>query len=359
MEKDKENILKFEHCGLFEGIGGFSEAASWMGWNTALWCEINPYLQAVLRVMHPMADAYSDITKSKFTKYANRIDLLTGGFPCQPYSTSGKREGKEDPRHLWPEMFRAIREIKPPFVVGENVSGIISWNKGMVFHEIQTQMETEGYEITPFILPACGVNAPHRRDRVWFIGFSEQNQRARQSFIENTNKNGWSCNDRQIKTSIGEQWYTGAGDNEQLRTDYEKTRDATNANGSGLQISAIRSSNEEKINTQSQRSCSTSDATQSRARFNTIGKLIDWSNFPTQSPIRTGNDGLLCQSLRSFIRSNDVGILTEKEINKIVSKAITNVRKEAIKAGGNAVVPQVVYRIYLAIQKFVELYSVQ
>ena len=101
--------------------------------------------------------------------------MLTGGFPCQPYSLAGKRLGKEDERHLWPEMLRAIHEIAPRYIVGENVAGILSWNGGLVFDEVQTDLEAAGYEVQPVILPACAVNAPHKRERVWFIAHARNN----------------------------------------------------------------------------------------------------------------------------------------------------------------------------------------
>ena len=114
----------FTHLGLFEGIGGFSLAAHWMGWQTLAWCEWNEFGQRILKHHFPNAEGFGDITKTDFTKYANRIDILTGGFPCQPYSQAGKRLGTEDDRHLWPEMLRVIREVQPTYVVGENVYGI-------------------------------------------------------------------------------------------------------------------------------------------------------------------------------------------------------------------------------------------
>jgi len=160
------------HLGLFEGIGGFSLAAKWMGWETKVWCEINPFCQKVLRYHFPEAEGFEDITKTDFTKYANTIDILTGGFPCQPYSVAGSRKGKEDERHLWPEMLRTIREVQPRWVVGENVRGIVNWNGGMVFDEVQTDLETEGYKILPFLLPSISIGANNIRERIWFVAYS-------------------------------------------------------------------------------------------------------------------------------------------------------------------------------------------
>lgn len=160
------------HGSLFSGIGGFDLAAEWMGWENMFHCEWNEFGQKVLKYYWPNAESFTDITKTDFTKYANQIDILTGGFPCQPYSQAGKRLGKEDDRHLWPEMLRAIREVKPSWVVGENVYGLVNWNGGLVFHEVQADLEAEGYEVWPFLLPAVSVNAPHRRDRIWFVAHS-------------------------------------------------------------------------------------------------------------------------------------------------------------------------------------------
>ena len=165
----------FTHLGLFEGIGGFSLAAHWMGWETLAWCEWNEFGQKILKHHFPNAEGFGDLTKTDFTKYANRIDILTGGFPCQPYSQAGKRLGTEDDRHLWPEMLRVIREVQPTYVVGENVYGIVNWNGGLVFNEVQTDLENEGYEVQACVLPACSVGALHRRDRTWFVAYSKHN----------------------------------------------------------------------------------------------------------------------------------------------------------------------------------------
>jgi DNA (cytosine-5)-methyltransferase 1 len=161
------------HGSLFSGIGGFDLAAEWCGWENVFHCEWNTFGQKVLKHHFPNSISYNDITKTDFTIHRGTIDIISGGFPCQPYSSAGKRLGKEDERHLWPEMLRAIREIQPSWVVGENVRGLTNWNGGLVFDEVQTELEAEGYEVLPFLLPACAVGAPHRRDRIWFIAYSK------------------------------------------------------------------------------------------------------------------------------------------------------------------------------------------
>lgn len=158
---------------LFNGIGGFALAASWMGWTNIFHCEIDPFCNKVMKRHFPNSIEHGNIKETDFKAYSGAIDLITGGFPCQPYSTAGKRLGKADERHLWPEMLRAIREISPRWVVGENVRGLISWNGGMVFDEVQINLEAEDYEVLSFLLPACAVNAPHRRERIWFVAHTK------------------------------------------------------------------------------------------------------------------------------------------------------------------------------------------
>lgn len=179
------------HASLFSGIGGFELAATWMEWENVLNCEIDPFPRKVLNYYWPKAIQYEDIRTTDFTIHRGGIDILTGGFPCQPYSTAGKRLGKEDDRHLWPEMLRAIREIQPRWVVGENVRGLTNWNGGLVFDEVQADLEAAGYEVLPFLLPACAVDAPHRRDRIWFVAHASSDGFGRDNEFEE----GFQCSD--------------------------------------------------------------------------------------------------------------------------------------------------------------------
>jgi DNA (cytosine-5)-methyltransferase 1 len=158
-----------KHGSLFSGIGGFDLAAHWMGWENVFHCEIEEFPRNVLKHYFPNSICYEDIKQTDFTIHRGKIDIITGGFPCQPYSAAGKREGKNDERHLWPEMLRCISEVQPRWVVGENVLGLVNWSGGLVFEEVQSDLEAQGYEIQPYILPAAAKNAPHRRDRVWFV----------------------------------------------------------------------------------------------------------------------------------------------------------------------------------------------
>lgn len=193
------------HGSLFSGIGGFDLAAQWMGWENVFHCEWNPFGQRLLKYYWPNAISYEDICATDFTVHRGSIDIVTGGFPCQPYSTAGKRLGKADERHLFPQMLRAIKEIKPRWVVGENVRGLVSWNGGLVFDEVCADLEGEGYEVIPFLIPAAGVNAPHRRDRVWFVAHARHDGDTRDAgkvSREAAQKNGrWT----QSGTASGEQ----------------------------------------------------------------------------------------------------------------------------------------------------------
>lgn len=282
------------HGSLFSGIGGFDLAAEWMGWENVFHCEINPFGQRVLKYYWPKAISYEDITKTDFTIHRGTIDVLTGGFPCQPYSTAGKRLGKEDDRHLWPEMLRAIREIQPTWIVGENVRGLTNWNGGVVFNEVQAEMEAEGYEVTPFLLPACAVNAPHRRDRVWFIGYS--NEWGRQ-------KHGL-CSRREVPKN---------NNNEKFVT--------TNPNCNGILKSQPRGCNEREQpkNKEQQRNRWTSKARR---------RIPGWQGFPIKSPICNGDDGLSA---------------------RLDGITFSKWREESIKGGGNAIVPPLAFQIFKAI----------
>jgi DNA (cytosine-5)-methyltransferase 1 len=190
----RTDLHDLTHIDLFSGIGGFALAAQWAGFRTVAFCEIEPFCQEVLKARFgAIADAerkglegsdsaggiragrwdskqphgrvlIPDIRGFDGTRFRGAT-LLTGGFPCQPFSVAGKRKGKEDDRHLWPEMLRVISEARPAWVVGENVAGIVN----MELEQVCLDLEGEGYEVQPVIIPACAVNAPHRRDRVWIV----------------------------------------------------------------------------------------------------------------------------------------------------------------------------------------------
>jgi len=290
------------HGSLFSGIGGFDLAAEWMGWENVFHCEWMPFPRQVLKYHFPNSLSYEDITKTDFTIHRGSVDILTGGFPCQPYSTAGKRLGKEDERHLWPHMLRAIQEIEPTYVVGENVRGITNWNGGLVFEEVCADLENSGYEVQPILLPACSVGAPHRRDRVWFVATNSNNIRL----------NKCECDNEKFASQRGINALNDIDEN-------DGSRNVTNTECKRLERY------HRKWNRRSVYRFDKRLFVGTKNKFN-IG---NWQNFPTQSPICGGDDGLPSQL---------DGITFSKW------------RQESIKGYGNAIVPQVAYQIFNVIQ---------
>lgn len=431
---------------LFSGMGGFALAAHMMGWETAVLCEIDDNCKVVLSHHFPDAYIHGDIhtltgdlirekIKEKYGDEPVRI-VLCGGFPCQPYSAAGKRLGKEDARHLWPEMLRVIQECRPDAIVGENVSGIVSWDGGLVFEEVQTDLEAEGYEVQAVVVPACSVGAPHRRDRVWFVanlqserlgkagecvdlsekrncGFGNeratsdasdiergQQLRERRSYAAGTREKsdrrgkkwplthprlpesqgrdetkqgqqhgGWRLAWSQL-ASFGGAWpfayaaierskewikangraniaENGAGlVNESERFGSES--DVTNANEfngdrSGLYPSEIPQHETSGVcivapNTNGKRLRRQSDGQGNPRQLGETGAGSHWQNFPTEPPLRVGDDGISARLGRVCLPGTKRK-LTESAVNKM-----------GLKMAGNAVVPQVVFQIFKALE---------
>ena len=169
--------MKLKILDLFSGIGGFSLGLERTGnFETVAFCEIDKYCTLLLQKHWKGTKIYNDvkeITKKRLEADGVQLpDVITGGFPCQPFSVAGKQKGTSDDRHLWPEMFRIIQEFTPRWVVGENVKGITNIQDGMVFEAVCTDLEGAGYEVRTFNIPACSVGAPHRRERMWIVAHS-------------------------------------------------------------------------------------------------------------------------------------------------------------------------------------------
>jgi DNA (cytosine-5)-methyltransferase 1 len=368
---------KLRHGSLFSGIGGFDLAAEWMGWDNVFHCEWNEFGQKVLKHYWPQAESFSDITKTDFTKYYGTVDIITGGFPCQPYSSAGKRKGKEDERHLWPEMCRAIREISPRFVVGENVRGLTNWNGGLVFDEVCAELESLGYQVAPIIIPACALNAPHKRERIWFVAYAE-NSGYRGGLCERCTGREWKLlSDEQRR---GEMGCKVEGCSRERITTYSHGSEQRNYNrADNSKAEKIRRENKGNV---SREFCSNGDASNSKrsrriqgikniqrkqpngiqsisfswkrnaTNSNSFGPIqrngknqrelsktygpkqfsspANWESFPTQSPVCGGNDGISIEL---------DGITFPKW------------RAESVKAYGNAIVPQVAFQIFQALEK--------
>lgn len=302
------------HGSLFSGIGGFDLAAEWMGWNNTFHCEWMPFPRKVLSHYFPNSISYEDITKTDFSIHRGTIDILTGGFPCQPYSSAGKRLGKEDERHLWPHMLRAISEIKPTYVVGENVRGLTNWNGGMVFEEVCVDLESQGYTVQPVLLPACAVGAPHRRDRIWFVASNtlriRQHERSCNNEI-NTNKTRFDA-------------LNDIAENVKYGTSFNSNSERLKGSVSSELIGQFP--NEKNIN-------EINLLSNGRRR-----EELSFERFPTQSPICGGDDGLP---------------------TKLDGITFPKWRTESIKGYGNAIVPQVAYEIFKVIAEMDRLEKLQ
>ena len=168
------NQRKLKVLDLFSGIGGFALGLDSTGiFETVKFVEKDKYCQKVLQKNFPNIPIEEDIKNVEGKE--GDADVVVGGFPCQPMSVAGKRKGTDDDRYLWPEMFRLIKQIKPQFVIGENVQGIINIQNGMVLRQVQDDLESEGFEVQCFLIPASGIGAWHQRYRVWIVGHSEHN----------------------------------------------------------------------------------------------------------------------------------------------------------------------------------------
>lgn len=399
------------HASLFSGIGGAEVAASMMGWQNLFHCEIQEFPRKVLDYWFPNSESYEDITKTDFTKWHGKVDVLTGGFPCQPFSLAGRRKGADDNRYLWPQMLRAIRQIHPTWVVGENVAGIKTmvqscqvtqmgrtdylFEENHLYREesrftldkICADLEAEGYSVQPIVIPACAIGAPHRRDRVWIIahtqcdGHSPQghgNQRARAKKSEegqdrpqprsrrlgSGSAHSYTSGKRHGRWSNKQESFTECSRTPNLGTRRSKRLDShtlqhrshqvhqdhqsqfpdgarsnslsgqwssSHSYGNGSKTLQPGEGSERtgcKRDVQPEERSTSPEWTDRLSRLQQSGR---WRNFPTQSPVCRGNDGI----------PFDVDSLTI---------SFPKWRQESIKAYGNAWVPQVAYEIFRAIE---------
>ena len=399
------------HASVFSGIGGPEVAAVMLGWQNLFHCEINPFGKAVLDYWFPNSKSYEDITKTDFTEWRGKVTVLTGGFPCQPFSYAGRRAGAEDDRYLWPYMFRCIDQIQPDWVVAENVAGILTMveqgevsevastadlfdtgdrvrgyrlRETFTLQRICDDLEGHGYTVQPVLIPACAVGAPHRRDRVFIIGrrnnvprnsddlggrVSEREVREGQDTIaegvRTVNSSAAVSQDPvrsgQLVGLDGEQGCernAGARDSERVCRETSRTASADTADNR-LEHSADGGTKAELRKEVRGEGCraelyiptptngSRWDAADTEdnglqhsmrawrgepepKRDYSVGDR--WQGFPTVSAVHRGNDGL----------PFDVDDLT---------LPFGKWRTEALKAYGNAIVPQVMYEIFRAIDQ--------
>ena len=421
---------RLRHGSLFSGIGGFDLAAEWMGWENAFHCEWDDFGTKVLNYYWPNAKSYGDITKTDFMEWRGRIYILTGGFPCQPFSMAGKRKGKEDDRYLWPEMLRAIREIQPTWVIGENVGGIISMvqpcdevevggqaslleedyftqkDQEYVVETVCSDLEREGYSVQPFLIPACAIGAPHRRDRVWFVAKNTkcdgllqrepEQERAKNGQFGNIGagggngiykqEDGGATADTKCEGLEGYDEWEGFPVNRQNqgvqpRSEGKLVTPDTDSDGlnkrNGQYEKHTDQGGEYALNDVEQDAAPDTESQQServqfeqrefgqqkqgesggddskndvanssgcrRGQNNEQQKAEEpkyprpgWVRFPTQSPVCGRDDGLS---------------------DMLVGISFPKWRTESVKAYGNAIVPQVAYEIFKAINKYEQNYG--
>lgn len=385
------------HGSLFSGFDAPSVAASWMGWKNAFHCEINSFCNEILKYWFPDSEHYEDITKTDFSQWKGRIDVLTGGFPCQPFSLAGQRKGADDNRYLWPEMLRAIREIRPTWVIGENVAGILTMvqpgeetevgsqtslfgednrkrvllRQEYVVETICKDLEREGYSVQPLLIPACAVGAPHRRDRVWFVAHrtdsrTEDVRQEREDKVlsdgiaPNTNGYGYLSSRTCEESERCRCRNDGESEKRKQSTEWSNGLHGFSRDASDPQCPRGRQVHQEIQPEQPNGYCIDSNGSKRNVAYsysellqyrnsggqegrNSEKKPIeppycpeDWSRFPTQSPVCGGNDGV------PFNVDN-------------LTIPFTKWRQESVKGYGNAIVPQVILEIFKAIEKIEQL----
>ena len=433
------------HASVFSGIGGPEVAATMLGWDNLFHCEINPFGRKVLDYWYPNSKSYEDITTTDFREWRGRVDVLTGGFPCQPFSYAGRRRGAEDDRYLWPSMYRAIDEIQPTWVVAENVAGILTMveqgevskvagtaslfdafddlrgryelRETFTLQRICSDLESHGYAVQPVLVPACAVGAPHRRDRVFIVArriasdsdngadrrtAREDEGKGREERIQERHEVRKPDEPNQVRpTSEGNasadsacsgegtprpsdgiegsgsdtnqqpsEWGAEAEWNSRFYAILRNVADTANdrlqhgaeSRGEGCETGTIqgqRNRAERNVSTSTNGNRGTSadtrgidverpdnhgiDCENGRPSSNEATEIHSagdtrprefpnrWEQFPSVSPVHRGNDGL----------PFDVDRLT---------LSFGKWRTEALKAYGNAIVPQVMYEIFRAIE---------
>lgn len=386
-----------KHGSLFSGIGGFELAADWMGWGNVFHCEKEEFCRKVLKYHFPNSISYSDITKTCFKKHYGSIDIISGGFPCQPFSTAGKRRGKDDDRFLWAEMLRAIQEVAPRWVVAENVRGLLTIDKGLVFEQVCTDLENEGYSVQTYIIPAASTNAPHRRERVFIIAY-RTGERCRSRSCDR--KGGYVQRDEERNSEKGKQewegWKSERSEDGKIGFVANAKRAAKQFQGrSGRQGRKSSKEHQRKVVLQENRkACAERVKRNRQQRVSTHTEreglegqhrerkgcseyrenegvqlgAEDQQLFADTNSKRQSESGKPSRQVRSESDkkgetdrfNNDGGWTTEPPIcskhdgisERLDGITFSKLRRESVKAYGNAVVPQLIYQIFKAIQDY-------
>ena len=403
--------MKLKVLDLFAGIGGFSYGLESTGhFETVGFCEMDKFCQKVLAKNFPNIKIYEDVRSINGREI--KADVVTGGFPCQGFSQAGKQRGTSDERYLWPEMFRVISEVKPRWVIGENVQGIINIENGMVLRQVHNDLESEGFEVQCFVIPASGKGAWHQRNRVWIIGYSEHNGSSSSKIKERNSEtstgsqkrentpfqsertsrsadNGNVSNtDSQLSIRKTDNGYEGCGETSSIKktivsnTDnvrFERDQQTTKTTFGRRTEATSQSSGENVSNTNSQLSngCSSlsgnSETKQERLDSNEK-EIRDTIRSKTKrcseqigdrDATHSKSKGLQGSSLQSKLETPSRQNITQssskeqhtwwqaecrlRELPHGISYDLDKNRVHRIKALGNSIVPQVVYEFGLAI----------
>jgi len=358
---------KIIHYDLFAGIGGFSLAVDYV-WGKRnvyhVFSEIEPFCQAVLKKHWPEGEYWGDIREFianstskgyqrweyKARQTSKYVTILTGGFPCQPFSHAGKKRGTQDNRFLWPEMFRAIQLIKPQWIIAENVCGILTIEGGLVFEQAYSDLEAEGYEVQTFIIPAVSVNAPHRRDRVWIIAHSisgDNRTKKQREFFKETdeqNKNRTQISSSRQPCRTNTIWESDRFKKDRI-LEVNNTSDPTSKRLEGgnrkrnngftqiTQNSISKRRSGRRKNRRQILECKSTEAEDARPNSQDWGR--DWKEVAFATCLCGVDDGL-------SRRMDGITISPAKH------------RRERLKALGNAIVPQVAIEILKAIKYQIE-----
>lgn len=339
------------HASICSGIDGPALAAFRLGWDNVFHADINEFTNRILKYYYPHAKHYTDIRNTDFSEWRGRIDVLSAGFPCQPFSVAGKRTGADHDSYLWPETLRVVGEVRPRWFVGENVNGIASvvfpgaeikvgkqadlFGKTCDIYErtdryvidrICCDLEAIGYEVVPVIIPACAVGAPHERMRCFFLCHNTQDAVC----------DGWQNWERETEFYTGQYRNSGTADNGRIPPDNKQVvADGADAGSEDMQESQVCSDSARYASDPDSERCGEYEfpGESEEERFGRLfgdEGITDWAGFPTQSLVCSRDDGF------------------PGEISGIT---VSCWRRESIQALGNAIVPQVALKIFETIEK--------
>ena len=350
---------------LFSGIGGFSVGLERAGFKTVAFCEIDKYCRLVLNKHWKDTKIYHDvreITRQQYEQDGLELPgIITGGFPCQPFSVAGRQKGTGDNRYLWPEMFRVIKEFKPRWIIAENVRGIVNIQDGVVFENVCTDLESQGYETQTFIIPAAGVGAPHRRDRVWIVGYSKHNgsSPATQSRSTSTTSN----NNTQGKDKTWESQGTSRSNNSEIMENSRRTirgqQSSRNKESieSGTSQETQRSADSDSVARSSKREKIMADSNINREKWNQSenrkGSRIKQSSKDVADSKRVYVQGQQDRSRQEQSRRSGWWDI-EPDVGRVADGVQGRIYR--LKGLGNSIIPQIAEEIGQAIMK-VELDS--